>query len=580
MAFQSRQVWVIIVLLLIGLSPLVVYAAPAKQQAKVEDKNGLKVIYSNLIGVAVPSNGTKPMFFWWSQKDNSTVYWMKYNGLQESWLPPGQFKHDLEINDDKDYKDQFKKLFENTSLVQDEGRSDVLVEKTQNLGQLIKGLSINSRDLDMDDIVEKVNALKNEIKNWPDSSAKDGILNELNNLVAKMTELKGASNHGKPKDIANFNKVLRDILDLGNNIMKKAAEQVQKIKEFKAGNFKPLHPYFFPFSKGVWQLVGPSNITLANGTVIGMRFDWKLVKVPDSKWSFLEGNVEIRNRLYFETVEEKVNNTIVKLTRAELKSDIIIRKWEWNFNAFYKMFIQDTTSTTTPDTDSFAIKPSLSLPIHFTAIKSSPKIFDVLGELVNSEEAEDIEDLQIVGAQGGPKMRLGDEEDVDIELKETKIVGHANVLPGLMLAKNETVGGFFRFIPNATVTYPPLTESTEAVTSKQVKVRGFFYPAGRQVKAFLVYPYFANGVLEHDPSIGIVSLEVESEVEVPVAKVTVTGSTINVIPIPTISTQSRPLVVPTLGSSTALIGMAIVTAVCFLAIALSRRKKIDLVSGE
>ncbi|MGQ9781284.1 MAG: hypothetical protein ACUVQ8_03370 [Nitrososphaeria archaeon] len=569
---SSRRYLSVIVLLLIAFSPLVAYAAPAKQRTGVQDKGGLKVIYSGLIGVAIPSNNTKPMFFWWSQEDNSTVYWMKYQGLEESWFSFGQFKHELTFKDDKDYVEQFKKIFENTSLVQDRDRLRTLAERTQAIGQLIRGLSVDSKDMNVTSLVDKVDALVRNIKSWPDSDAKDEVLKGLESLEGKLTEFMEASDHGKQRDLPILNKILREIFDLVDDISKKVANRLEKAEQFAAGNFKPSHPFYFAFDKGVWSLEGPTDIKIGD-KIIGVGFFWKLIDVPDPKWSFLEGTVEIRNRLYFQTVEEKVNNTLLNLTRAELKSDLIIRRWEWNFNVFYKTFVGNATSTLAPAEDSFAVKPYLSLSIHFTAVKSSSKMYDDIIKLSDKGEPEEVEALEIVEGQGKPKIKLGDTEDVDLKLKETKIVGHARLLPGLMLAKNQTVGGFFRFVPNATVAYPNVKSLLEA--TKQLNVRGFFWPAGKQVKAFLLYPYFGDGIIEHDPSIGIISSQSESEIEELGAKVTVAGSTISANPV---TSKPKPLVSPTLVPSSVLVGMVIITVVCIIAVAFSRKKKIEVLS--
>ena len=602
MIIQSRKVWSLIILFLMGLSPLVAYAAPAKQQGKVEDKAGLKVIYSGLIAVAVPSNGTKPMFFWWDESDNSTIYWMKYGGLSESWFPPGQFKHILMIKDDQDYKGQFQKLLENTSLVQDEKRLDENItrlnneekqidltnEKVQTLGQLIKGLSVGLGDKNLEDIMDKINVLIKEVRSGPDSSTKDEILRGFTSIKEKITDFKDKNNSGYPKDdIVKLGNLIKEIQDLENDVAKKENDYVAKVKdnitkekndiikitESHPINFKPNHPYYFPFNKGVWALDGPSNIESGDQT-IGVQFTWQLVKVPDSKWTFLEGNVEIRNRLYFTSVQERVNNTLMNLTKAELKSDLIIKKWNWNFDSFYSLLNSGVSKSSALSIISTYMKPYLSLNIHFTAVRPTAKVFDSLNQMVNSEDLEDFEDLNIVQGTNGITMHLGEIENQDFEIERTKIVGHSEILPGLMLAKNSTIGGFFRFVPNATVTYPS-TKPTESGQSKQVKVSGFFWPAGRQVKAFLVYPYFGNGILEHDPSIGVISPQIKPEAIS--AKVTVSGSTINVIPV---GIQERPLIVPTLVPSTVLVGIVVATVVCVLAIALSRKNKIDIINEE
>lgn len=575
---MSKGIWSVILLVLIAVSPLfVVNAGPSNATLQVENEEGFKVISNGMITVAFPENGTKPMFFWWSGEKNSSTYLMKYQNLEESWISLGQFKHDLMINDDVDYKEQFGKLLENTSLVKAQGRLNSASNNMVNLGQLMKNLSINSDRKDVNATIDKIGSLIDEIKKWPDSSTKDMLLTDLNSMVLKMKELQTEADQGSNKDKVKFNKTLKEIVDLLNNNTKKVGEQVSLIEKFKSGNTKPLHPYQFPFSKGVWTLEGPSDIKAGN-KIVGVQFTWKLVDVPDPKWNFLIGNIEIRNRLYVTTVQETVKDNVMNLTKAELKSDLIIKKWVWNFDSYYNSLNLDISNTFGPNAISNFPKPYLSLGIHFTAVKPASNMFESFKNMTDSDEVEGHDDVNINGGSAG-KLKLGEEENVDLELSNIKINGNPNLLPSLILEKNQTIGGFFRFVPNATVTYPTLSE-------QYVTVKGFFWPAGSQVKAVLIYPYFGNGTLEHDPSIGVVS---RLSPEQPAFEVTVTGSNIAAKPIETTiptqtstqtSTQTtiptlNPLIAPTLGVPTIIVGIILVTVICVLAIAVSR-KKIDI----
>ncbi len=88
---------------------------PPTQQKHYYEKGGWKVFTNGIITVLVVGNGTKPMFIWWYNKDNSTAYVFKYDGLAEIWLPTGQFKHTFMFNDDEDYREQLHNLVKNAT---------------------------------------------------------------------------------------------------------------------------------------------------------------------------------------------------------------------------------------------------------------------------------------------------------------------------------------------------------------------------------------------------------------------------------------------------------------------------------
>jgi hypothetical protein len=62
--------------------------------------------------------------------------------------------------------------------------------------------------------------------------------------------------------------------------------------------------------------------------------------------------------------------------------------------------------------------------------------------------------------------------------------------------QTSTLAGFFRFVSSATVTYSNGTATT-------VPVKASYIAAGNHMRLFIGYPYFGNGTLVHDPSIGV-----------------------------------------------------------------------------
>ena len=252
---------------------------------------------------------------------------------------------------------------------------------------------------------------------------------------------------------------------------------------------KNLHPFFFSFSQGKWELTPIQEIRAKDGRLVGLAFAFILVDPIDSSFEFAKGNIMIRNKLFFDPVEMQVGNDKVVLSKAELKSDIIISNWKWNYDTF-----RDTLGELSYDLPE--IEPKLVLSAKFN-IRSSDE--NRLADILNEERGNIISDQGNINV----KVRVGDRTFVVGKVEEEDDIITINGLPKLeMLTEKGTIVSFFSFTPTATIVYQSDTKS--------VDVKGVYW-ATRSLKAFLIYPYFGKGTLLHDPSIGITSPELEGE---------------------------------------------------------------------
>jgi hypothetical protein len=253
------------------------------------------------------------------------------------------------------------------------------------------------------------------------------------------------------------------------------------------------HRAYLPFNAGTWNLGDIHNITTPEGKNIGVAFAFTLVNLPDwmPKMQFAENNIMIRVRFYNETVEETVPGTDSKYTvnAGEMKMDLVVNKWEWNIDTL-KELIQQLQQ------EGFDInipegKSRLALWVNLASInmtrlqlaEEEPEEIETHSMTTHMEIEDDREDVT------ANKTETEQERPIDIQRPIIKIK-FAN--------ETDTLGGFFRFVSSAKVSDYPNPGDVNTVP-----VKAAYIAAGAHMRLFLGYPYFGNGTLEHDPSIGV-----------------------------------------------------------------------------
>jgi len=249
------------------------------------------------------------------------------------------------------------------------------------------------------------------------------------------------------------------------------------------------HNAFLPFDAAKWNLTDIKNIITPEGESVGVSFAFKLVYTPLYRFQFAENNIMIRVRFYNQSVTEQSVDKLYQynVTAGEMKMDFVVNKWVWNMDRV-KQFVaklQDAGfNVTLPQGESrLALWVNLA-SINMTKLslaEDDPETIE--GQSTATHICIENNRVNIVAN----KTATEQEHPIEI-LKPVIKLGFAN--------ETKTLGGFFRFVSNATVNY-------HNGTTTIVPVKASYIAAGSHMRLFIGYPYFGNGTLEHDPSIGV-----------------------------------------------------------------------------
>jgi hypothetical protein len=252
------------------------------------------------------------------------------------------------------------------------------------------------------------------------------------------------------------------------------------------------HRPFLPFDAGRWTLSDIANITTPEGKIIGVSFAFKLVHLPDSmpNLKFAENNIMIRVRFYNETVEETVLGTNSKYTvnAGEMKMDFVVNKWVWNIDTL-KELVQRLQNAGF-DIRIPEAKARLALWVNLASI-------NITRLALARDEPEEIETHSTA-----THMEIEDDPTEDIHENRTAeaekpIEIDRPVIKVRFANETKTLGGFFKFVSSAKVTNYPNKGDVN------MPVKAAYISGGNHMRLFIGYPYFGNGTLEHDPSIGV-----------------------------------------------------------------------------
>jgi hypothetical protein len=262
------------------------------------------------------------------------------------------------------------------------------------------------------------------------------------------------------------------------------------------------HRAYLPFNAGTWSLGDIHNITTPEGKIIGVAFAFTLESLPDwmPNMQFAENNIMIRVRFYNETVEETVPGTDYKYTvnAGEMKMDLVVNKWEWNIDTLKELvqqLQQEGFNIEIPEG-----KSRLALWVNLASINMTKL---PLAE----EEPEEIEHYSLA-----THMEIEDERE-DITANETETETELErpieitrpIIKIKFANETDTLGGFFRYVSSAKISDYPETGDVS-----MVPVKAAYISAGAHMRLFMGYPYFGNGTLEHDPSIGVDAASVDT----------------------------------------------------------------------
>jgi hypothetical protein len=258
------------------------------------------------------------------------------------------------------------------------------------------------------------------------------------------------------------------------------------------------HRPFLDFSAAQWSLSDIRNITASDGRIIGVAFAFTLVYTPQPRFQeFAPNNIMLRVRFYNTTVQETVPDTSSSYTvnAGEMKMDLVINKWVWNLDSIKAL-------VTKLQSEGFNIsipnmKSRLALWVNLASINiTRMPLTEAQDQPDGIEEHSTSTVMEVDDHRESMSMTSTQEEPIETSSPIVRIQ-FAN--------QTETLAGFFRFVAQAKVTNYPNQGDVN-----MVPVKAAFRPAGAHMKLFLAYPYFGNGTLEHDPSIGVDQANVDT----------------------------------------------------------------------
>jgi len=255
------------------------------------------------------------------------------------------------------------------------------------------------------------------------------------------------------------------------------------------------HSPYLPFNAGRWVLSDIANITVTTpeGEIktIGVSFAFNLTNVWLPGFEFAENNIMIRVRFYNETVEETVPGTgyKYKVNAGEMKMDLVVNKWVWNIDAIKQLILQLQEAgfdIRIPEGES-----RLALWVNLASINVT--------KLAQAEDdPEGIEEYSTASHMEIEDLREDIKENKTVIEQERPVEIPRPIIKLKFANETTTLRGFFRFVSWAKITDYPKEDNVDMWPVKASYIAG-----GAHMRLFISYPYFGNGTLEHDPSLGV-----------------------------------------------------------------------------
>lgn len=480
-------------------------AQPSAASASLQmtDEGNYKKITTDDLTIVFPRNETKPFFVWWANNDTSKVYVVHFKGLIEYAEVNGSRFSTLNVAEGTLWQ----------RIIQTANALDLA-----KAGAAAKGLSVafeaHSRLMlaagklmlfkpDLSQVKTMLQEAEGELAGLKPKVNDSEISQEIDDAIAAINSAIGAIDSGASKNtiqnsistaIRACQRLTQTITERTKAMIGDLIEKRQELNSIAEG----FHPGLLPFSGCKWEMGDVREITASNGTPIGLAFNLTLVDAPQ-KFDFAEGNVNLSVRIYRQPVTETVNAAgeqySYNVAAGEMKVDLVVKDWDWNF---------DPKTISLLNTTSVTISPALALWVDASSFHVNGSVSDLFN---------DLEDVRMQAAGGNFVFSADDanatlnvqRQDQDansfnfhIKWAQKNVAGRLMkfLAPAkLKLTEEGTLGGFFKFVPTAIVIDKDGNQSTVDVTAS-------YLSAGNHVKVYLCYPYF-NGTLIHDPSLGI-----------------------------------------------------------------------------
>jgi|GEM_PF-605625 len=518
-AVKGITALVVALIALSAITSILPVQAKTKGGVSFQDVEGWRTIETDYVVIKVPAAGKHPMFLWWRTGDNETIYVVKFQGLIEFFPVEGFYKRRSHVEPAVLHELFLKKveLLMNESRERLEGvkkariaihreclkASTHLMAASSKLAKGVEGVS---------GLKEALKEFKEELKGLREKAlnANETILVErLNRLIAKVDEAlnlasqlkEGLPSEGVKELLTQIRTILTDLVSLHRDLegeaekrinetereINEVQERIKLVRGLVVEAQRRWHPPYFPFNNGVWELSDVNPIMANDGKAIGICFSFDLVKVHNPSFSFAEGNIHIKVRIYNTTVTEVIPQGVeYEVKPGELKMDLVIDRWKWNVDLVRPLLndikARGFNGISTPE-------PNLALWVNLASLNASAlklRLKDLKPDDV--ERNAQTERILIEGLgrtiHVSTNMSQGEEKHL-MRLKAPHVKLKFAV-------ENQTLGGFFKFIGEAVVNDTTL-----------VPVNASYLEAGGYLRLFIAYPFFGSGKLEHDPSIGV-----------------------------------------------------------------------------
>jgi hypothetical protein len=435
-----RRLVISVVFALIVCSTVSTFAVPAfgdeHEEVKRQVQGNRISVSNNAITLVVVAGGKHPEFFWYANNDSKQVYKVQFKGIIE-YLDFGQKIYQRRLN--AELKDQIA-----NRTVELRARN---VSKAGNT-VLVTGILREHRNQSMQKMYSYV---------LSQFGAEIGV-NVTNSTMVKGM-LKG--------DV-----VVRGTVMTSSNTTYLEAKNIVSVTALER-ELARVHPTFFEFNQARWNFSGFEPIKSGNIT-IGYQFSFVSQDIRNPKFSYLENQLEIRGRIYNTTVTEG-NLTV---TSASVKTDIIIKSWQWNLNSTAAEILNLNTT-----------RDKLALWVDMTAFNAN-RAEDAISGKANVSSTEIKSDNQKIDIRPHGETAGQDEKELKVKGSETRLT-FAN--------ESNTLEGFFNFTNYAYI----YTNSSAPTEGEKVPVTAAYLPDGEHLRLFLLYPNFGAKSLEHDPTMGV-----------------------------------------------------------------------------
>jgi hypothetical protein len=467
------------------------------------DNSDFTQIITDQFTVLFPRNGTKPSFIWWANNATDKAYVVHFKGLIEYAMINGssfQLKNEAEGNlfekiiHDVNAYDLTRLGAAQWSLSRAFMASSWLLLASGRLG--MDHTHMANISLMLQNAIDELQMLRNSTSNAELITEIDEAIDATNaTLVLVNSNASSSSIKDALKDaIDECQEVIRLGMDLAKDFISDMIEQRENLRDL----ISTFHPAYMPFASCRWEMSDVQNITQGSDT-IGISFTLTLAKAPP-KFDFAENNVKLVVRIYNASVIESytVNGQAYSynVSTGEMKIDFIVSNWSWNFAPLTLKKLNTTM---------ISVSPALALWVDASTFNATginvENFFQDMDEIRTASLIKTT-DVSVGNWHKSLDFKENDSDAEDLNYAHTEsghnIVGkYFKSLPAakFSLSEEDTLGGFFRFVPFATITDLNGSQSV-------VDVNASYFSAGNHVRIYICYPYF-NGTLTHDPSIGV-----------------------------------------------------------------------------